>query len=401
LTFDAFNSNLPLVLLDDRLDDRQPETVAFDAGRVVGMHAIKLVENEGQVGGRDAVASVLDFNRDGVAIDFGGHRDLTVLGGVLDRVADKVAQGLPDAETIALNGRAALDWPKAEGLRFGERVRVVFIHHPGEQIVHAEQLQGKRDAHVNASQVEHTLHQFEHLLSGVLHAAHIIGLQGVQGPGFVEQLAVAHDGGDGAFEIVRGGGDEFVLDALDIFEVRHIMQYSHLTAVLAGRDHDREGPFVRPGDFASLRDAGGPGFAQSVDEVIVTATARQGRADFCFNIGEQLARRRVEEQHIAFCVQYEDGIGSGAQHGVETLMLLFYCFKKLDPLERRRDLRSEILKDNPVAFLKVLRPVAVDGEHSASIGAPEEWHRDGRLGGPQTSAPIGAPPSILPEKWAG
>ena len=66
----ALDTHLPAMLLDNRFDNGQPQAVAFNISRLVGVHAVELVEDERQISSGDTKACVLHFDADSKLVTY-------------------------------------------------------------------------------------------------------------------------------------------------------------------------------------------------------------------------------------------------------------------------------------------------------------------------------------------
>src|SRR5437016_5074964 len=94
----SWGSRYGLKILDfvdfgDVFDDGQAQARAAHFPGARAVDAVETLEDAIEVGGGDADAVVLDFDRDGLVVVAGGDADYAAVGCVLDGVVDQVADG--------------------------------------------------------------------------------------------------------------------------------------------------------------------------------------------------------------------------------------------------------------------------------------------------------------------
>ena len=87
----------------DRRDDREAQAGPAGIARAAAVEAMEAVEDRGALLHRDARAVVVDDEAQATAVGLDAELDQPVLGGVGDRVAQQVAQGLGQASLVGLD----------------------------------------------------------------------------------------------------------------------------------------------------------------------------------------------------------------------------------------------------------------------------------------------------------
>ena len=205
------------VLGDDAATDGEAKAGAAHSARVGGVALLEAIEDVLQLTGRDAASLITHFDDGFVVVEIArGEMNLAAWRGELDRVREKVVEGLKDAVGVGPNVDAVRGEEDAD-VGFG---RASLLHACGA----AQQVFGAAHGGVqlslaarNSLEVEDVVDQADEAIGvadgDIEHLLCLLGAAGESAAG--EQAEGSTQGGERGAELMRNGGDELVLHAIE------------------------------------------------------------------------------------------------------------------------------------------------------------------------------------------
>jgi len=189
------------VLVDDALDDRQPQPGAAELlDSIVG--AVELVEDVGLVVGRDADPAIAHGEQHELAARAEAHANPPAIGRVFDRILQQVIDQLAQAQRIAGHRRQRIrhDYPQIVVLALP--LVAQSLNRVAHDQVHGDRLGVAVEAGFDLAQLQQVVDQRGDRLHAEDDPLDELALSLVQRAGPVEQLHVAEDSGQRRAQIM-------------------------------------------------------------------------------------------------------------------------------------------------------------------------------------------------------
>ncbi len=220
------------VLLDDAAADGEAETGAALLAGVGGLDLLEAVEDAVELVGGDAAAFVDDLEEDGVGGGLGVDADGGGDGGELDGVGEKIGEDLEDAVGVAVEEESFGIGSLGDGERFELEVDGVGVGHGGHGVdgLLGEIAQGaaadlqRGAAGLHALEVENVVDEADEAVGvgdGDAEEVECLGVDVADDAGG-EKAEGSANTGEWRAQLVRDGGDELILEGVELGALREL-----------------------------------------------------------------------------------------------------------------------------------------------------------------------------------
>jgi hypothetical protein len=210
------------VAFDDRFDDRQAQTGAPDFnGCVAGPE--KLIENIGQIGGRDPQAGI-GYLEDNL-VPFGSPVNFytSTRRGVFQCITDQIVNHLAHLHRVRQGGGEGIREVGGEGQPFFGCGGHAAINRETDELVDLDRLFAGVETGFNPAQVEQVVDQGGDVMHAGLHAPDEFALGIVDRANPIEQFYISQDGGEWGTQVMGYRPDEIILGLVELFQEGNIM----------------------------------------------------------------------------------------------------------------------------------------------------------------------------------
>ena len=230
------------MLLDDAAADGEAEAGAALLAGVGGLDLLEAIEDAVELVGGDAAAFVDDFEEDGVGGGLGVDADGGGYGGELDGVGEEIGEDLEDAVGVAVEEEGFGVGGLGDGGGLECEMDGVGVGHGGHGVdgLLGEVAQGaaanlqRSAAGLHALEVEDVVDEADEAVGvgdGDAEEVEGFGVDVADDAGG-EQAEGSADAGERSAQLVRDGGDELVLEGVELGALRELKRV--LVVLLAG-----------------------------------------------------------------------------------------------------------------------------------------------------------------------
>ena len=218
------------MLLNNGLDNRQSQAIAFNIFDSLIASTIKTVEDKWQILRGNTIAAILYVDHHCFLIYLEGEVNGTCDWRIFDGIADQIAHCLFQLQRISLDDGVVCPFLQPKFLLFGFCLRPEFIQNLGDKSIQIQRVLLEFHAQVNLRQFEQILHQFIHVFSGGMNVSNVTYLSIIERSDLCQQVTEPGNDADRISQIMGRSGDKFILDPFQSLEMGDIVKKRDTTS---------------------------------------------------------------------------------------------------------------------------------------------------------------------------